>query len=136
VIVLNSESINYLFDSFAWIEYFLGSQKGLKVKKILESENILTSIISVAELSDKYYREGLINEWEVRYHFIINKSTILPISLEIAKNAGLRKLELRKVAKSVGIADSLLYETAINHNLTIVTGDQHFINLENVFFLS
>ena len=96
MIVLNSENISYLFDTYAWIEYFIGSNEGKIVKQLLERENISTSIISIAELLDKYHREKLINEWQERYNFIINKSTVLPISLEIAKKVGQRKWELRK----------------------------------------
>jgi len=133
---LNSENINYLFDTYAWIEYFLGSKEGKVVKQLLEKENILTSIISIAELSDKYYREDLFNEWEGRYNFIVNKSTILPISLDIAKRVGQSKWELRNKGESVGLADSLILETAKEKNLIIVTGDPHFKDVENVRFLS
>ncbi|MHA1489260.1 MAG: PIN domain-containing protein [Promethearchaeota archaeon] len=133
---MNSENINYLFDTYAWIEYFLGSKEGKVVKQLLEKENILTSIISIAELSDKYYREDLFNEWEGRYNFIVNKSTILPISLDIAKRVGQSKWELRNKGESVGLADSLILETAKEKNLIIVTGDPHFKDVENVRFLS
>ena len=93
---MNLEITNYLFDTYAWIEYFLGSEEGKIVKKLLEKDHISTSIISIAELCDKYYREGLFEEWEGRYSFIINKSAILHISLEISKNVGKSKWELRK----------------------------------------
>ena len=135
MIALISESTNFLFDTYAWIEYFLGSNEGEIVKKLLEKENISTSIISIAELSDKYYREGLIKEWDKRYSYIINKSNILQISLEIAKNVGLSKYTFRKKDKSVGIADSIIFETAKQHNLIIVTGDPHFKDIDNLFFL-
>jgi predicted nucleic acid-binding protein len=135
VIALISESTNFLFDTYAWIEYFLGSKEGEIVKELLEKENISTSVISIAELSDKYYREGLIKEWDKRYSYIINKSNILQISLEIAKNVGLSKWKFRKKNKSVGIADSIIFETAKQHNLIIVTGDLHFKDIDNLFFL-
>lgn len=133
---MNSENINYLFDTYAWIEYFLGSEEGKIVKQLLEKGNISTSIISVAELSDKYYREDLFKEWADRYNFIINKTTILPISLEIAKIVGRRKWELRNKGESVGLADSLMLETAKERNLIMITGDPHFKDIENVRFLS
>lgn len=132
---MNSDNTNYLFDTYAWIEYFLGSEEGKIVQQLLEKGNISTSIISIAELSDKYYREGLFKEWESRYSFIKNKSTILPISLEIAKIVGKRKWELRNKGESIGLADSLIIETAKKENLIIVTGDPHFKGIENVNFL-
>jgi predicted nucleic acid-binding protein len=135
VIGLNFENPNYLIDTYAWIEYFLGSSEGIKVKEIIETRVINTSIISIAELSDKYLRENLSNVWNERYAFIINKAKILPISLDVAKNSGMRKKELRKINSNMGLADALIYETALHHNLTIVTGDPHFKTSENVFFL-
>jgi len=135
VIELNSEIINYLIDTYAWIEYFLGSSEGIKVKEILEKGNVNTSIISIAELSDKYCRENLSEVLEDRYSFIINTAKILPISLDIAKNIGIRKKELRKKSPNAGIADAIIYETSLQHHLIIVSGDPHFEKLDNVLFL-
>ena len=52
--------MTYIIDAHAWIEYFIGSDKGSKVKKILESEEdeILTSIITVAEVVSITKREN------------------------------------------------------------------------------
>ena len=136
MIELNSEIINYLIDTYAWIEYFLGSSEGIKVKEILEKGNVNTSIISIAELSDKYYRENISEVLEDRYSFIINTVKILPISLDIAKNIGIRKIELRKKSPKASIADAIIYETSLQHNLIIVTGDPYFKELDNVLFLT
>ena len=133
---MSSEIIKYLLDTHAWIEYFIGSKEGKIVKNLINQKNVSTSVISIAELSDKYYKEGLVKEWEKRYHFIINKSNILPLSLNIARKAGLSKLELRKNDKSVGLADSIIYETAKEYELIVVTGDPHFEKLKDVLFLS
>ncbi len=110
---MTSENIEYLFDTYAWIEYFLGSNQGNIVNSLLESHNIYTSIISIAELADKYVREGLEDEWEARLKFIINKSNILYLSLEIARNAGSRKWKLREENKEIGLTDAIKIETGI-----------------------
>ncbi|MEX0569157.1 MAG: PIN domain-containing protein, partial [Candidatus Njordarchaeota archaeon] len=48
-----------VFDSYAWIEFFLGSEKGAKVKELMEGdEDIITPTIVLAEIANKYYREG------------------------------------------------------------------------------
>ena len=135
MIGLHSEKINYLLDTYAWIEYFIGSKSGEIVTELIKTGNVSTSIISIAELSDKYHRDGLSKEWKNRFQFILNKSKILFITLEIAKNSGLRKWNLRKEDKTIGLADAIIYETAIQNNLKIVTGDLHFENLKNILFL-
>ncbi len=135
MIDLNSENNNYLLDTYAWIEYFLGSKNGEIVKELIKTGDVSTSVISISELSDKYYREGLLNEWNKRFQFILNNSKILSLTLAIAKNSGLRKWSLRKKNKTIGLADAIIYETAIQYNLKIVTGDMHFEKLENILFL-
>lgn len=132
---MNSGNTEYLLDTYAWIEYFIGSKEGEKVSKLIERQIVHTSIISIAELSDKYHRENLIDEWEERYQFIMSKSNILPCSIKIAKNSGLKKLELRKKNKSIGLVDAIIIETASQHGLIIVSGDLHFKTIDNVFFL-
>ena len=74
--------------------------------------------------------------FEDRYSFIINTAKILQISLDIAKNIGIRKKELRKKSPKAGIADAIIYETSLQHNLIIVTGDPHFKELDNMVFLT
>ena len=130
-----SESTEYLLDTYAWVDYFIGSDEGEIVKKLIESEKIHTSIISIAELSDKYYREGLTDEWEGRYKFIISKSNIIQLTMEIAKNAGPRKWKLRETIEKIGLADAIIIETVFQKGLILVSGDPHFKSLDNVLFL-
>ena len=130
-----SESTEYLLDTYAWVEYFIGSLEGEIVKKLIESERIHTSIITIAELSDKYYREGLTDEWDGRYKFIISKSNIIRLTMEIAKNSGPRKWKLRETIEKVGLADAIIIETALQKELIVVSGDPHFESLDNALFL-
>lgn len=132
---MNSGNTEYLLDTYAWIEYFIGSKEGEKVNNLIKHQIVHTSIISIAELSDKYHRENLIDKWQRRYQFIVSKSNILPCSLKIAQNSGFRKFELRKKNKSIELVDAIIIETAIQHGLIIVSGDLHFETIDNVYFL-
>ena len=58
---MNSENTEYLLDTYAWIEYFIASKEGEKVNNLVKHQIVHTSIISIAELSDKYHRENLMN---------------------------------------------------------------------------
>jgi len=64
-----------VLDSYAWIEYFLGSVSGRIVKEYLESEEVCTPSIVLVEVARKYLREG-INEDDVfrRLLFIVSGS--------------------------------------------------------------
>ncbi|MFH7860211.1 MAG: PIN domain-containing protein, partial [Candidatus Aenigmatarchaeota archaeon] len=82
-------------DSYAWVEYFLGSEKGAKVEKYIESGEAITPSIILAEIARKYLREG-IDEKEVRKRldFIAAKSTIIEMDVNLSIEAGKAYLEL------------------------------------------
>jgi predicted nucleic acid-binding protein len=118
-----------VFDSFAWVEYFAGSKRGLKVKEIVEdSEIIYTPAICLTEIKAKYLREG--RDPEDRLEFIEDRSLVLPIDREIALKAGEFKVSLK-----LHTADALIYAIAVTRGCEVVTGDPHFEGLENVIML-
>lgn len=54
----------------------------------------------------------------------IHTAEILPMSLAIAELAGRILGDLQRSGQPIGIADSVIAATAIEHNLTLVTGNQ------------
>ncbi len=50
-------SYEYVIDSYAWIEYFRGTESGRKTRKYIESDSATTSALTLAELKEKYLRE-------------------------------------------------------------------------------
>jgi predicted nucleic acid-binding protein len=124
---------NYVLDSYAWAEFFNGTEKGEKVKKIIEEGNIATSIITLAEFSDKCAREE--RDITPIVEYIQSKAAILSLNQETALNAGKLKYELRKISKNISLADSIHLQTAKSVNAIFVTGDQDFKDIKNIFFL-
>ena len=90
---------DYVLDSYAWAELFDGTEKGKKVKGITDKGSIGTSVITLAEFSDKCARDG--RDLEPFLRFIQAKASILPLDLEIAIKAGKLKKELRKVSNNI-----------------------------------
>jgi predicted nucleic acid-binding protein len=88
----------------------------------------------LAELSDKYFREGC-KSWDQDLRFILAKSDLAELTKDIAINSGRTKNLIRKTSPDFGLADAIIYETAKQFNASMVTGDRHFKNLENVIFL-
>ena len=118
--------MKFVLDTFAWLEYFNGSESGKKVSKIIESEenDIFSSIITIAEVSSILKRkEGNI---ELGHQTIINLSKIYFINLEFAKEAGILHAETRKKIKDFGFADAIVLLTARKLGAKILTGDPHF----------
>ena len=128
-------SYEAVIDAYAWIEYFMGSQKGEKTRTYIESGKSATPIIVIAELSDKYKREGW-STWATDLDFILTNSKIAELSIKIASDAGHTKNVMRKEKSNFGLADAIILETARTLNTKVLTGDPHFHGLEEAIFLS
>lgn len=113
-----------LLDTYAWIELFNGTEKGLKVKKIIEEKTCFTSSICLAELSEWIEKENL-NRNEL-LTVIRKNSTIIEAEQQVMELAGIIKVQQRKTKKGFGLVDAIILATAKVYNLKIVTGDQHF----------
>lgn len=124
---------DFVLDSYAWAEFFDGSDKGKKVKEIIENKNLGSSIIVLAELSDKFSKEN--RDFDIFVKFIESKAAILPLTKEIAINSGKLKVELRKICSNISLADSIHLQTAKSAEAKFVTGDSDFKNIKDIVFL-
>lgn len=129
-----SRPVDTLLDSFAWIEYFRGTQLGETVDRSLRSSACATPALVLAELSDKYQREkrAVISE---RLDFVELRTTILPLTRPVAERAGATKAARRSVLPDFPLADAIIYETAREWSGTLLTGDPHFRGMDGVRFL-
>lgn len=126
--------MKYLIDSYAWIEYLDGTQKGQKVKELLIKENeIFTLVLTLTEIISQAKRKEI--DVEGIYTAILNNSKIIDITSETAKSAGILHAETRKKIKDFGLVDSLLVITAKRIDAKMVTGDEHFKNFKNIIFI-
>ena len=120
----------YLIDSYAWIEYFRGTNKGEIAKNFIEKENCVTASLTIAELMEKYKREN--KEFNEDFNFIISNSNIINFDTEIALEAGKINFENKKKIKNWGMADSIILATARKLDVKVITGDEHFKNFNSV----
>ncbi|MEB3755399.1 MAG: PIN domain-containing protein [Desulfurococcales archaeon] len=129
-----------VFDTYAWIEYFRGSEKGLTVKRLLSNGGITPSIV-LAEISRKYIREGIpFEETKRRLLFIQGKTIIKCIDIDVSLLSSKIYLQLKKHAKdhdlrTPSLADSLVYSMAIIEKDKLVTGDRLFKGLPHVIYI-
>ena len=114
-----------IFDTYAWVEYFLGTEKGKKVSQILvESNELYTPSIVLLELSYKSIKEGW--NYDSLFQFIKTKTAIIDLDEEVISKTGLVYWELRKQGKNASLVDATLLTTARILKAKIITGDQHF----------
>jgi predicted nucleic acid-binding protein len=128
--------MKHILDSYAWIEYFMGTKKGEKVKPIIEGlEEKITPTICLAEVYAKTVRVEGEELAEKQRKFIKERSVLIPLDEAIAVESAKIDAVMKKKVKGWGLADSIIYSTGLVKKAKIVTGDVHFKNLENVLFI-
>ena len=77
--------MRYVIDSYAWIEYFMGTKAGKKVKPIIEGlEEKITPTICLAEIYAKTIRVENEELAEKQRVFIKERSALAPLDKKTA----------------------------------------------------
>ena len=134
--------LKIVMDSCAWIELFLGSEKGKKVIEILSSaDEVITPDLVLAEIGRKYIKEGA-NEKEVRNRlkFIEENSIVACLDADISIEGGKAYLELLEKSKKESknkpaLTDSILLALARKYSAKIVSGDKIFEGMKEVILI-
>jgi len=131
-----------VIDAYAWIELFVGSEKGLKVKAILESaDEVYTPGTVLAEIARKYLREGADDKTvDARLEVIASASNIAYVDVGIALEAARCYIELLTCAKKSKLStpslfDAIVLATGRLLRSKIVTGDKHFKNFSETVWV-
>ena len=131
-----------VIDAYAWIELFIGSEKGLDVKKLIENaDEIYTPGTVLAEIARKYVREGVDEKTvDARLEVIVSVSNITHIDAGIALEASRCYIELMTCAKksklnTPSLFDAIVLATGRLSKSKIVTGDEHFKNLPETIWI-
>lgn len=125
----------YIVDTYAWIEYFIGSESGLKLKNLLanKSDKFITMDCCLAELRGFCLREEA--DFNKMSGVIKNNSIILPILTTHWLEAAEIRHQIRKKVKDFGIIDAVLVAKQNELKCKIVSGDRHFKDLKNVVYV-
>lgn len=128
--------MKYVIDSYAWIEYFMGTQTGEKIRTIIEGiDEKITPTICLAEIYAKTLKVESYELAEKQRIFIKQKSALAPLDEPSAVESANINNKLKKEIDGWGLADSIVYATAQLKKAEVVTGDQHFRKLKNVIFI-
>ena len=125
----------YLIDTYAWVEYFTGSKRGEKVKKIIEDKNnvILTPECCLAEIKGWAIRENM--DFEELYSIVRKVSDVRCILTRDWLDADTIRSELRKTKKGFGMMDALITAQQKRMHCKVVSGDPHFEDLKDIIFI-
>lgn len=123
-----------MLDSFAWMEYFMGSPKGEKVQKLVDDDSQLyTSPIVIAEIYSKSLRTD--GKAEERKDFIIKRCAVIAFDVKIAVEAAKIHAQNRVKTHDFGLADAIILASARSRKTKVLTGDIHFKNFKDAVML-
>lgn len=124
-----------LVDSWAWIEYFIGSKEGLALKRLLDNKNnkFVTMECTSSELKSYCLRTS--NDFKQMYGVLKRNSIILPVLANHWLEAAEIRHEVRKKVKDFGLIDALLVSKQNELKCQIVSGDRHFKGMKNVIYV-
>ena len=125
----------YIIDSYAWVEYFIGSSKGDILRKLfLESNNnFLTVECCLAEIKGWSLRHD--KTFDELFRVIRANSRIESLSEHDWIHSGEERFEQRKTQKTFGLIDAVILTKQKELNCKLVSGDKHFKNLNKVIFI-
>lgn len=128
--------MKYVIDSYAWIEYFMGTDLGKRARLIVESsEEKITPTICLAEVYAKTLKTSGQELAEKQRVFIKEKSVLAALDEPIAVESAKIQTKMKKEIEGWSMADSVVYATSLLKKAEVVTGDEHFMNLKSVVFL-
>ena len=127
--------MNHIIDSYAWVEYFIGSEKGDILKKLFNKEKnqFMTVECCLAEIMGWALKNHM--DFDSLFKVIRANSDILPIIEYDWIEAGKERFEQRKTLGDFGLIDAMLLVKQKETDYKIISGDKHFKNMRNIVFM-
>jgi len=120
-----------LFDSSAWLEFFVGGNNAEKFKEMLiKPDRMIVPTIVIYEVFKKIMKERD-EETALKYAGIMQRGNIVDLDIELSIFAATISKEHK-----LAMADSIILATAQQHNATVWTLDADFKGLPNVKYFS
>lgn len=125
----------HIVDTYAWIEYFIGSKKGEKAAVIIDDSNepLITVECCLAEVRGWTLRER--QEFNEIYAIVKSNSEILRVFTRLWIRAAEIRHEVRETVPDFGLIDSVILTVQEEKGCRVLTGDSHFEEMKDVVFL-
>jgi predicted nucleic acid-binding protein len=126
--------MNYVIDTYAWVEYFRGTDKGKKLKSLLEQNHrFFTPVCCIFELRSWALSDSL--DFTRILNVVRSVSGIEPINDDDWEEAAVVRHKHRKTIKDFGLVDALIVVVQQNRHAKVISGDRHFKTLKNVVYI-
>ncbi|MBI4439000.1 PIN domain-containing protein [Candidatus Woesearchaeota archaeon] len=120
-----------VLDTSAWVEYFIGSDRGRKVESFIKEDGALaTPMIVLVELACKSARENI--DFSSQIGFIRANSAILGFDEEMVIPIAETYASLKARNRKLSLADAIILSTAKSRSALLVTCDSDFSGAGNV----
>ncbi len=115
----------YIIDSYAWVEYFIGSSKGEILRKLFldEKNNFLTVECCLAEIKGWALKNN--KDFDSLFTIIRANSSILTLTEHNWIDSGEERFEQRKTQKDFGLIDAVILVKQKELNCKLISGDKH-----------
>lgn len=122
-----------ILDSWAWLEYFLGSKAGLVVKRHIEEEEAYTHSVTISEVISKLRRQGKDTEDAIQSFAALPR--IVDTDRGNAAKVGELHARTRTDIPNFSLADAFVLEAARRMELKVLTRDPDFRRIKEAEFL-
>ncbi len=127
--------MKYIIDSYAWVEYFIGSKKGEILRRLFTDEKNKFFIIECCLAEIKGWAIKNNQDFDNILTIIKSNSETLNLTENDWILAGEERANQRQTKKDFGLIDSIILIKQKDLNCKIITGDLHFKDLKNITFL-
>lgn len=110
-----------LVDSSVWIEYFRGNTIASPLNELIDSNNLCTNDLILAELLPSIYHK---NEAELAE--LLLTITKMPLNIQWNHIVRMQTINLQNGINRVGIADLIIAQNAMDEDLELFALDKHF----------
>jgi predicted nucleic acid-binding protein len=126
---------NVVIDSSAWVEYFEGTARGEKVRKILARarEFPLTTGMIAAEVIARFIRFG--KPADLVRTAMQTQASLVPFDIALAEKTAAVYVQQRKTRHKFGLADAHVLATAQLHSAKVVTCDFDFAGIRDAIVI-
>ena len=127
--------MEFILDSYAWVEYFIGSKKGEIIKKLFSDDNnkFFTVECCLAEIVGWALKNN--QDFDKLFSILRANSEILTLTEYNWIDAGKERFVQRKKQKNFGLIDATILVKRKDLGCKVITGDFHFKGLKNIVFL-
>jgi len=120
-------------DSSAWVEYFLGTEKGRAIREKFKNQELLTTGLIASEVGMKFLRD--VGGSEEVFTALKSLSLLIPFDFYLAEQTSEIYVKHRKSKPKFGLADAHVLAAARIIGAKVLTCDNDFVGIPDAIII-